>query len=171
MVYDPRNIIKYNNMLSDKILNLEELKYIINNEKYVMINGCYNFIHLAHIRSMEAIKQHYKNYKLIVFVNNDESIDSLKNNRISNIDYRLEYISKIPYVDYVTPFNTKRISEFYKENYLMNENLMCWIKGKDYFTNKNIDQNELDYFNDIPIKFIDNLMEDLHTTDILKELK
>ncbi len=73
-----------------------------------VVSGCYDLLHLGHVRSMEYAKQHllqYENPKLIALVLSDENIRVKKgNNRpVLNLNERVGMICALNSVDCVIP--------------------------------------------------------------------
>mgnify|MGYP001585914167 CR=1 FL=1 len=73
-----------------------------------VVSGCYDLLHLGHVRSMAYAKQHllqYENPKLVALVLSDENIRVKKgNNRpVLNLNERVGMICVLNSVDYVIP--------------------------------------------------------------------
>ncbi|MBU2592013.1 MAG: hypothetical protein ABH867_00535 [Patescibacteria group bacterium] len=73
-----------------------------------IVSGCYDLLHLRHIRSVIYAKQFLRQYehpRLCVLILSDENIGTKKGNSrpILNINERLEMICGINCVDYVIP--------------------------------------------------------------------
>jgi bifunctional ADP-heptose synthase (sugar kinase/adenylyltransferase) len=142
------------------------------NNNFILFNGTWDVLSVAHLRNFEMLKRdlYLKNYTNLICVNDDESYNSLKSNLVNSIDIRVEQISKLYGVDYVTAFNKKRIHEWLIENDLKPH---TWCKGYyNYYTKKEIEETELKWFteNNIEIKFINNLL-DIHTSELKEKLK
>ena len=94
--------------MDDKICSLEELKrrfsYMINT-KFVFTNGCFDILHIGHIRYLKKARE-LGDY-LIVAINTDEVIRNLKGDArpINSLAERLEMLSILECVDFVTFFN------------------------------------------------------------------
>lgn len=80
------------------------------NFKLCFTNGCFDLIHNGHIESLKYAKS--KGDKLVVALNSDSSVASLKTGRpVQGLQDRIKIISSIEFVDYVvsfdesTPFN------------------------------------------------------------------
>ena len=92
-----------------KVVSRDELKEIVQQEKaagkkIVFTNGCFDLIHLGHIRYLrEAEKQ---GDLLIVAVNSDQSVKELKgeNRPLVPEEARAEIISALASVDFVVIF-------------------------------------------------------------------
>jgi len=97
-------------MINKKIKKISELKKLVaelksKGEKIVFTNGCFDILHLGHILYLEKSKS--KGDKLIVAINNDESVRKLKGNSrpITSESGRAILIAALETVDYVIIFN------------------------------------------------------------------
>jgi D-beta-D-heptose 7-phosphate kinase/D-beta-D-heptose 1-phosphate adenosyltransferase len=96
--------------MKEKIKKREELKKILiahqkAGKKIVFTNGCYDLIHVGHVRYLEEAKSHGD--FLVVAVNSDSSVKKLKGDKrplIPELE-RAEVLSALEYVDYVVIFN------------------------------------------------------------------
>ncbi|MCM8823483.1 MAG: adenylyltransferase/cytidyltransferase family protein [Candidatus Omnitrophica bacterium] len=128
----------------NKIKNLKELKNIAKNlkskgNKLVFTNGCFDLIHPGHIKILKEAKK--QGDILIVGINSDSSIKKIKGNLrpILNQNARVEIISSIEYVDYVTIFDEPtpyRIIKTLKPDIL--------VKGGDWYNKKVIGETMVD---------------------------
>ena len=96
--------------MRDKIKDLQELKKAIEfhrkkDEKIVFTNGCYDLIHIGHVRCFREGKR--LGDILIVALNSDRSVRSIKDppRPIISQEERAEIISSLESVDYVTIFD------------------------------------------------------------------
>jgi len=97
---------------SKKLKTLDELKKIrhdlkVKVKKVVFTNGCFDILHSGHISLLSQAKEFGD--VLIVGLNSDESVKSLKGNQrpiISEIE-RSDLLSALECVDYVTIFHEK----------------------------------------------------------------
>lgn len=96
--------------MSSKIKNLQELKEIVNShkkdgKKIVFTNGCYDLIHLGHVRYLKEGKK--LGDVLIVALNSDRSVRSLKGppRPVIPQEERAEIVSALESVNYVTIFD------------------------------------------------------------------
>jgi D-beta-D-heptose 7-phosphate kinase/D-beta-D-heptose 1-phosphate adenosyltransferase len=96
--------------LKDKIKNLGELLEIVDvhrkkGKKIVFTNGCYDLIHIGHVRCFREGKK--LGDVLIVAINSDRSVRSIKGptRPIITQDERAEIMSALESVDYVTIFD------------------------------------------------------------------
>ncbi len=113
-------------MLVDRksIPNLrEELK----NKKVVFTNGCFDILHVGHVRYLTAAKNFGD--VLIVGLNTDESVKKLKGETrpINNQDDRAEVLLGLKAVDYVIFFG-----ENTAENLIAEIKPDVYVKGGDY---------------------------------------
>ncbi len=114
------------------IVTLKKLKEIIKklreeNKKIVFTNGCFDLIHLGHIRVLKKAKG--KGDILIVGLNSDKSIRKIKGNKrpIMKEKERALILDSIKYVDYVVLFDEKTPYNLIKE---IKPDVL--VKGADY---------------------------------------
>ena len=96
-------------MLS-KIVQREDLAQIMkavraSGEKVVFTNGCFDILHVGHVRYLTAAKS--EGNILVVGLNSDKSVKSIKkeNRPIIPQEQRAEVLSSLGCVDYVTFFD------------------------------------------------------------------
>ena len=96
-------------MTKDKIKELKELKNIIDSskkrgERVVFTNGCFDILHLGHIKYLE--KAASLGNKLVVAVNSDASVRKLKGKGrpIFSEQERATLVAALECVDYVIVF-------------------------------------------------------------------
>ncbi|EGK8008820.1 D-glycero-beta-D-manno-heptose-7-phosphate kinase [Campylobacter lari] len=111
----------------DKIKSKEELVKLIQNQKVVFTNGCFDIMHYGHIKYLEKAKK--LGDILVVGLNSDESVKRLKgNSRPINLDFqRACMLASMYFVDYVVIFDEDtpyELIEFLKPDVL--------VKGADY---------------------------------------
>ncbi|HEC1756420.1 TPA: D-glycero-beta-D-manno-heptose-7-phosphate kinase [Campylobacter lari] len=111
----------------DKIKSKEELVKLIQNQKVVFTNGCFDIMHYGHIKYLEKAKK--LGDILVVGLNSDESVKRLKgNSRPINLEFqRACMLASMYFVDYVVIFNEDtpyELIEFLKPDVL--------VKGSDY---------------------------------------
>ena len=116
--------------MDKKILTWDTLGRILellNKEKIVFTNGCFDILHPGHIHILDQAKSYGD--ILIVGLNSDNSIKRLKGPsrpKVSQED-RLKILSSIKFVDYVVLFEEEtplKLIEKIKPNFL--------VKGGDY---------------------------------------
>jgi len=118
--------------MNPKIKNKSQLKYILGHlksrrKRIVFTNGCFELIHIGHIRYLAKAKA--LGDILIVAVNSDSSVHRIKGRTrpiIPAIE-RIEVISSIGCVDYTILFNEETPEALIK--YLKPDIL---VKGADY---------------------------------------
>lgn len=114
-----------------KILRWDELKEAINKDKaegkkIVFTNGCFDIIHIGHIRYLNEAKG--LGDVLIVGINSDASVSRLKKGRpIITVEQRAEVVANLKMVDYVTIFEEDTPYELIR--HLMPDIL---VKGGDW---------------------------------------
>lgn len=118
--------------MAAKILNLKDLKKEIseqkeNNELIVFTNGCFDVLHVGHIRYLE--KAASLGDKLVLAVNSDSSVKSLKGKNRPFVPEaeRLEILSKLEMIDYLVLF-----SEIDAKKVLAEVKPQIYVKGGDY---------------------------------------
>ena len=96
--------------MKDKIKKREELLGIIKDlkakgKRVVFTNGCFDLLHVGHIRYLEEAKT--LGDILIVGVNNDSSVRKLKGPKrpVLPVEERTEILSGLGCVDYITIFD------------------------------------------------------------------
>lgn len=100
----------------DKILTIKKLELTISqaresNKKIVFANGCFDLLHVGHIRYLVAAKE--LGDILIVAINSDQMVRELKGDGrpLTSELERAEIIAALECVDYVTIFNTPTVKE------------------------------------------------------------
>ncbi|EGK8097695.1 D-glycero-beta-D-manno-heptose-7-phosphate kinase [Campylobacter lari] len=111
----------------DKLKSKEELVKLIQNQKVVFTNGCFDIMHYGHIKYLEKAKK--LGDILVVGLNSDESVKRLKgNSRPINLEFqRACMLASMYFVDYVVIFDEDtpyELIEFLKPDVL--------VKGADY---------------------------------------
>lgn len=96
-------------------------------EKIVMTNGCFDILHAGHIAYLSQAKSFGD--KLIVAVNDDNSIKRLKGNErpINPLLQRMQMLAALKSVDFVVPFSSDT-----PENLITRINPHILVKGGDY---------------------------------------
>jgi len=125
--------------IQDKIVSIEEAQkrialYKLKNEALVFTNGCFDVLHLGHVRYLAAAADLGK--RLIVAINTDDSVRRLgkaANRPINPNDARATLIAALGFVDLVVFFNEDTPLEIITA---LNPDVL--VKGADY------DKNELD---------------------------
>lgn len=90
----------------ERVLSPEKLKERLKDidGKIVFTNGCFDILHLGHLRYLEEAKK--LGDILVVGVNSDESVKRLKGEKrpINKLSERMEMLAGLKPVDYVTYF-------------------------------------------------------------------
>ncbi len=96
--------------MKEKIREKEELRRILERLKHegkriVFTNGCFDLLHIGHLRYLEKAKT--LGDILVVGVNSDSSVQRLKGPKrpILPLEERMEILSGLECVDYVTSFD------------------------------------------------------------------
>jgi rfaE bifunctional protein nucleotidyltransferase chain/domain len=96
--------------MSGKIVSIEELlderaRLRANAKKLVFTNGCFDILHVGHVRYLASARK--LGDALLVAVNSDRSVRELKGagRPIMNEDERAEMLAALAAVDYVTIFD------------------------------------------------------------------
>jgi len=114
-----------------KTIGRDELKKIVESrkaggKKIVFTNGCFDIIHIGHIRCLREAKS--MGDLLIVGLNSDRSVSGTKPERpVNPEDQRAEVLASLEMVDYVTIFDEKTPYELIK---LLRPDVL--VKGGDW---------------------------------------
>ena len=101
-----------------KILKWNELKKAVDEakaagKKVVFTNGCFDIIHLGHVRYLRDAKA--LGDILVIGLNSDKSVSNIKPGRPVNPEgHRAEILSSLEMVDYVTLFDEETPYELIK---------------------------------------------------------
>ena len=120
-------------MEKDKIvLDHNQLASIIESHKkrgktIVFTNGCFDLLHVGHLRCLKGAKQ--EGDILVVGLNSDASVKASKKEGrpLMPEDERLELLSAIVYIDYLTVFSDPTV-----DNLLRRLRPHVYAKGTDY---------------------------------------
>ena len=106
--------------MDDKILTREQLKRRVEKwrkagEKITLANGCFDVLHVGHVRYLHAAKN--LGGKLIVAVNSDESVRALKGEGRPYIpaDDRAEILAALADVDAIVIFAEADVRDLIRE--------------------------------------------------------
>jgi len=123
------------------VLDHRKLSSIINDhkkkgQKIVFTNGCFDLLHVGHIRCLKGAKE--EGDVLVVGVNSDASVKALekKGRPLMPENERLEILSAIVYVDYLTLFSEPTV-----DTILQTIRPDVFAKGTDY-TPGNVPERE-----------------------------
>src|SRR5580658_11024976 len=107
-------------MSTQKILNRAELKQRVAawkqaGEAITLANGCFDLLHVGHIRCLRAAKQ--LGGRLIVAINSDESVRGLKGEGrpLMPAEERAEILSALADVDAVVIFSEQDVRALIRE--------------------------------------------------------
>ncbi|MDH5203254.1 MAG: D-glycero-beta-D-manno-heptose 1-phosphate adenylyltransferase [Nitrospirota bacterium] len=101
-----------------KIVDWNELKGVVDRfkasgKKIVFTNGCFDIIHIGHIRYLKEAKT--LGDMLVIGLNSDSSVSKIKPNRpVNPQNHRAEVLSSLEMVDYVTLFDEETPYELIK---------------------------------------------------------
>ena len=118
--------------MNNKIKNISELDSIIQNyreanKKIVFTNGCFDLLHVGHIRYLYKAKEFGS--ILVVALNSDKSVQNLKgdNRPIISEEKRAELLAALEMIDYITIFDDLTCKNILK---LLKPDI--YVKGGDY---------------------------------------
>lgn len=133
--------------------------------KVVITNGCFDILHVGHIRLLEAARA--LGDHLVVGVNSDWAVRALKgvSRPLNTTADRMFVLASLQCVSYVVPIDAVRVDGFIRE---MSAN--TWVKGGDY-TLDTLDKGEVQAAQDVgtEIKILP-LSKGYSTTNILNRI-
>jgi rfaE bifunctional protein nucleotidyltransferase chain/domain len=134
------------------------------NKKLVFTNGCFDLLHLGHLKLLEASKE-FGDY-LIVGLNSNESVKSIKGlERPINDQYFRAYIlAMLEIVDMVVIFNEETPLKLIKE---IRPNVI--VKGGDYIKEEVVGYDYVKSYGGEII--IIPVLEGFSSTSIIKKIK
>lgn len=147
-----------------KILNWNELKKVIDRlkpdgKKIVFTNGCFDIIHVGHIRYLKEAKA--LGDVLIVGLNSDKSVSKIKPTRpINPQNHRAEVLSSFDMVDYVTLFDEETPYELIK---LVQPDVL--VKGGDWKKEEIVGSDIAKETHSLPY------IEGISTSEIIERIK
>jgi len=128
--------------IASKVMASNELaeqvqKWRSGEEKIILANGCFDLLHVGHVRYLRAAKQ--LGGKLIVAVNSDASTRALKGEGRPRVpdDERAEILAALSDVDAVTVFDAPDVTELVR---LLRPDIHA--KGTDY-TAENVPERDV----------------------------
>lgn len=154
-----------------KIITFDTLKKIAEDsrrkhKKIVWTNGCFDLLHIGHIRYLQEAKK--MGDLLILGLNSDESVRKLKGEGrpIQSQEERAEILSSLEFVDHIIIF-----PELSVERYLEHIKPDIFAKGASYNI-KTLDQHERALVEKYggEIRFID-LIDGKSTTNLISKIK
>ena len=87
-----------------KLQNVQELAVLIKDKRVVLANGCFDMLHVGHVRYLKAARE--LGDVLVVALNSDTSVGKLKGpgRPILALEDRVTLVSALECVDYVVVF-------------------------------------------------------------------
>lgn len=151
-------------ILNESALLLEIQKRRNTNQKIIFTNGCFDLIHVGHLRTFNEAKK--MGDLLVVGINSDRSVKTLKGETRPLIaeQERAELIAALKPVDYVIIFdeiNASRLLDTIKPD--------VYVKGGDY-TLDNLPEKDSIIRSKIEVKFIP-LVAGISTTELVKRIR
>ena len=134
---------------------------------FIFANGCFDLFHAGHASLLNSMKSACSlNSKLIVGINGDQSVKSLKgkDRPIISAKQRAYIVACHEAVDYVFIFNTKTVSKYLRE--LQPD---FWCKGGDYDPDS-LNKTELKAKGTAILKLIP-FVDNISTSDIFNKIK
>jgi rfaE bifunctional protein nucleotidyltransferase chain/domain len=131
MIIEPKSKIKKIGEIKKLLLQARQ-----NGQRVAFANGCFDLIHVGHIRYLQDAKA--QGDMLVVAINSDVSVGRLKGpgRPLQSEIERGEIIASIECVDYVILFDDPTV-----DNLLLNLKPDVHAKGTDY-TNENVPERE-----------------------------
>jgi len=151
-------------MNEDKIIKRAKLKEIVlqlksQGKRIVFTNGCFDIIHIGHIRYLRDAKG--LGDILIVGLNTDRSVSRIKPGRpIIPEGQRAEILSALEMVDYITPFDEDTPYELIKE---IRPHVL--VKGGDWDIKDIVGGDIVKEVHTVPF------VEGVSTTEIIKRIQ
>lgn len=114
--------------LDSKLVTISNLTKIREkNKSIVFTNGCFDILHIGHIRYLKEVSK--LGEILVVGVNSDESVTKLKGEGrpINSVSDRVEMLAAYPFIDYIVVFTDDTPIEIIKQ---LKPDILA--KGSDY---------------------------------------
>jgi len=146
------------------VLNWSELKSTVyrvkaEGKKIVFTNGCFDIIHIGHIRSLKKAKK--LGDILVVGLNSDRSVSLIKPQRpIIPQDQRAEILASLDMIDYVSLFDEETPYELIK---LIQPDVL--VKGGDWEKEDVVGADIAKETHSIPY------IQGISTTEIIEKIK
>ncbi len=149
-------------MLIDR-KNIPNLRGELSGKKIVFTNGCFDIIHVGHVRYLTTAKSFGD--VLIVGLNTDESVKKLKGDSrpINNQNDRAEVLLGLKAVDYVILFGEQTA-----ENLIAELQPYIYVKGGDY-TLETLPEAKIVQSYGGRVELV-NLVQGKSTTNIIKKI-
>ena len=129
-------------MVNPKVKTLKHLKALVqklqqNGQTVVLANGCFDWLHVGHIRYLQASRD--LGDCLVVAVNGDASVKRLKgvSRPLMPANERAEILAALSCIDYVVVFNELNV-----EQVLLSLQPQIHCKGTDY-TEQTVPEREI----------------------------
>lgn len=93
-----------------KLRRVEELPALLNGKKIVLANGCFDILHVGHLRHLQAARA--LGDTLVVAVNSDRSVRAIKDEGrpILSEKERVELVEALECVDFIVIFDEPDVS-------------------------------------------------------------
>lgn len=150
-------------MSTDKIIDRVKLRDIISRhkshgEKIVFTNGCFDIIHVGHVRYLKEAKR--LGDILVIGLNSDNSVSRIKPGRpIISEAQRAEVLSALYMVDYITLFDEDTPYELIRE---LKPDVL--VKGADWKEEDIVGRDIVSEVHTIPF------VEGISTSEIIKKI-
>ena len=161
-----KKIITYKELLQERKMARDIEAFGIK-KFFIFTNGCVDLFHAGHASLLSSMKNACSlNSKLIVGVNGDASVKSLKGESrpIMSAKQRAYTVACHESVDWVFIFNTKTVAKQLKEM-----QFDFWCKGGDY-SEESLNKSEVKAKGDTILKFIP-FVENISSTAIINKIK
>tara|TARA_Y100001937_G_scaffold53658_1_gene74077 strand:+ start:72809 stop:73309 length:501 start_codon:yes stop_codon:yes gene_type:complete len=161
-----KKIITYKELLQERKMARDIEAFGIK-KFFIFTNGCFDLFHAGHASLLSSMKNACSlNSKLIVGVNGDASVKSLKGESrpIMSAKQRAYTVACHESVDWVFIFNTKTVAKQLKEL-----QFDFWCKGGDY-SEESLNKSEVKAKGDTILKFIP-FVENISSTAIINKIK
>ena len=161
-----KKIITYKELLQERKMARDIEAFGIK-KFFIFTNGCFDLFHAGHASLLSSMKNACSlNSKLIVGVNGDASVKSLKGESrpIMSAKQRAYTVACHESVDWVFIFNTKTVAKQLKEM-----QFDFWCKGGDY-SEESLNKSEVKAKGDTILKFIP-FVENISSTAIINIIK
>lgn len=109
----------------------------MNDKRIVLVGGCFDFIHLGHIRFLKEAKKHGNH--LLIALESDENVRRRKgdNRPIHSQEQRKEILESLSFVDEVLALSTMTTNEeYYNLVTRIKPSVIAVTEGDPYTTNK-----------------------------------
>ena len=161
-----KKIITYKELLQERKMARDIEAFGIK-KFFIFTNVCFDLFHAGHASLLSSMKNACSlNSKLIVGVNGDASVKSLKGESrpIMSAKQRAYTVACHESVDWVFIFNTKTVAKQLKEM-----QFDFWCKGGDY-SEESLNKSEVKAKGDTILKFIP-FVENISSTAIINKIK